>query len=44
MADGLDFADALHLAKANACSACLTFNHEFAEAAKNWSSVPVTLP
>lgn len=44
MAQGMDFADALHLAKAEGCSAFLTFDRKLAAAASDWSPVPVMIP
>ena len=34
MANGLDFADSLHLARAEGCDAFATFDNRFAKAAK----------
>ena len=34
MADGMDFADALHLSASNGCDAFLTFDRKLADAAK----------
>lgn len=42
--DGMDFADALHLAKADGCSAFLSFDRKLAKAAEGRSSVPVEMP
>lgn len=44
MASGMDFADALHLAKAEGCIAFLSFDLKLAKAAKGRSSVPVMVP
>jgi len=44
MSQGMDFADALHLAKAEGCSAFLTFDRKLAAAASDWSPVPVMMP
>ncbi|WP_157217387.1 type II toxin-antitoxin system VapC family toxin [Flavisphingomonas formosensis] len=44
MRDGMDFADALHLAKAEGCSAFLSFDKALAKSAKNRSPVPVIVP
>lgn len=42
--DGMDFADALHLAKAQSCTAFLTFDKKLAKAAKDRSAIPVEVP
>lgn len=44
MTEGLDFADALHLARSNHCSAFLTFDKKFATRAKHKASVIVVKP
>lgn len=44
MARGMDFADVLHLAKADGCSAFLSFDIKLAKTAKGHSSVPVMMP
>jgi predicted nucleic-acid-binding protein len=44
MAGGMDFADALHLAKADGCIAFLSFDLKLAKAAKGRSLVPVMVP
>jgi predicted nucleic-acid-binding protein len=44
MREGMDFADALHLTKAQNCDAFLTFDKQFAKAAKKHSAIPVQLP
>jgi predicted nucleic-acid-binding protein len=44
LARGMDFADALHLAKADGCSAFLSFDIKLAKAAEGHSSVPVMMP
>jgi predicted nucleic-acid-binding protein len=44
MRGGMDFADALHLAKAEGCSAFLTFDRKLAKAAEGRSAVPVETP
>lgn len=44
MRGGMDFADALHLAKAADCTAFLSFDKKLAKAAKGRSSVPVETP
>ncbi|MCA8889266.1 MAG: type II toxin-antitoxin system VapC family toxin [Parvularculaceae bacterium] len=41
MVDGMDFVDALHVAKAEGCSAFLTFDKKLVRAAKNRSATPV---
>ncbi|MDR2239536.1 MAG: type II toxin-antitoxin system VapC family toxin [Zoogloeaceae bacterium] len=41
MSEGMDFADALHLAKADGCSAFLSFDRKLIKAANGRSSVPV---
>jgi predicted nucleic-acid-binding protein len=41
---GMDFADALHLAKAQACDAFITFDQDLAASAVGLSTVPVQLP
>jgi predicted nucleic-acid-binding protein len=43
MRDGIDFADALHLAKAKDCAAFLTFDRRLAKLAKKRSPLPVEL-
>ena len=44
MASGMDFADALHLAKAEGCAAFVTFDKRLAKAAKELSQVEVRQP
>jgi len=44
MANGLDFADALHLAKAAGCAAFISFDQRFAKAANRISDVKVRAP
>ena len=44
MAAGMEFADALHLAKAEGCGAFLTFDRKLAKAAKGRFPVPVIAP
>ena len=44
MRGGIDFADALHLAKAEGCSAFLSFDKKLAKAAKGRSGLPVEAP
>lgn len=41
MAKGMDFADALHLARAQHCSAFVTFDRKLASKAKDFAQVPV---
>lgn len=44
MDQGMDFADALHVAKSNDCSAFLTFDRKLLKAAERVASVPVQMP
>jgi predicted nucleic-acid-binding protein len=44
MSDGMDFADALHLAKAGGCAAFLSFDRRLAKVAARLSSVAVKVP
>jgi predicted nucleic-acid-binding protein len=44
MSEGMDFADALHLAGSDGCTAFLSFDRRLAKAAKGRSSVPVEAP
>jgi predicted nucleic acid-binding protein len=44
MEAGLDFADALHLAKAAGCEAFVTFDQRFARAATRLGAVQVRAP
>ncbi len=44
MARGMDFADALHLAKAEGCAAFVSFDRRLAKAAKKLSQVEVRQP
>src|SRR5712691_11493127 len=44
MAGGMDFADALHLAKAEGCDAFISFDQRFATAANAVSEVKVRAP
>jgi predicted nucleic acid-binding protein len=44
MAAGMDFADALHLAKAEGCAAFFSFDRRLAKAAKRLSRVEVRQP
>lgn len=39
--EGMDFADALHLARSHGCTAFLSFDRKLAKIAKNRSAVPV---
>jgi predicted nucleic-acid-binding protein len=41
---GMDFADALHLARSSHCSAFVTFDQKFAKRAKSLPSIPVMAP
>lgn len=41
---GMDFADALHLTRAQGCSAFMTFNRKLAKAAGGLSNAKVVLP
>ena len=41
---GMDFADALHLARSSHCSAFVTFDQKFASRAKALATTPVTIP
>lgn len=43
LGEGMDFADALHLARSNQCSGFVTFDRKLAKRAKSLSSVPVEL-
>lgn len=43
-AGGMDFADALHLVKAEGCRSFLTFDHRLATVAKGLSSITVESP
>ena len=40
---GMDFADALHLARSSHCSACVTFDQKFAKRAKALTTIPMVL-
>ncbi|MFZ5616993.1 MAG: type II toxin-antitoxin system VapC family toxin [Pseudomonadota bacterium] len=42
--EGMDFADALHLARSQSCAAFLSFDRKLAKIAKNRSAVPVESP
>lgn len=44
MAEGMDFADALHLLKSDHCTAFLTFDRRLAKAVNGRSPVPVEAP
>lgn len=44
MAKGMDFADALHLARAAHCSAFVTFDRKLASRAKDAAHLPVVIP
>jgi predicted nucleic acid-binding protein len=44
MRSGLDFADALHLAKAAGCEALVSFDQHFAAVAKTVSEVKARAP
>lgn len=44
MEAGMDFADALHLAKAGECDAFLSFDRKLAKAAKGQATIPVMAP
>jgi predicted nucleic acid-binding protein len=44
MESGMDFADALHLAKAQGCDAFVSFDQRFARAANRLSAVKVRTP
>jgi predicted nucleic acid-binding protein len=44
MRRGMDFADALHLAKADACSAFLSFDRKLARLAATSGAMPVEEP
>lgn len=44
MCKGMDFADALHLARAEHCSAFVTFDRKFASRAKDFTPMPVVIP
>lgn len=42
--EGMDFADAMHLASANGCEAMLSFDADFAKAAERVEAMPVIAP
>jgi len=44
MDGGMDFADALHLLKAQGCDAFVSFDHRFAEAANRLGAIKVRAP
>lgn len=44
MEEGMDFADALHLAKSSDCDSFLTFDRKLIKAAKGRARIPVTVP
>ncbi len=44
MIEGMDFADALHLARSNHCSAFLTFDKKVATRAKGKASITIETP
>ena len=44
MSDGMDFADALHLARSSHCSAFVSFDRKLAKRAKGMPSIPVEAP
>ena len=44
MQGGMDFADALHLVRAEQCSAFVTFDQKFAKRAKALGTMPVIVP
>lgn len=44
MEGGMDFADALHLARSGHCSEFLTFERKLAKRAKAWNTIPVVIP
>ena len=44
MGEGMDFADALHLAKAEGCEVFLSFDRKLAKTAKGRAPVPVQTP
>ncbi len=44
MEGGMDFADALHIGKASACTAFVTFDRRLVRAAKTLNAMPVGLP
>ena len=44
MSNGMDFADALHLARSSHCSAFVSFDRKLAKRAKGMSPIPVEAP
>ncbi len=42
--EGMDFADALHLASADGCEALLSFDAKLAKTAKRLGTIPVVAP
>jgi len=44
MSEGMDFADALHLAKAQGCSVFLSFDRKLIKSASGCSPIPVMAP
>lgn len=44
MGEGMDFADALHLARSDHCSTFLTFDRKLAKRAKGLGVIPVKVP
>ena len=44
MSEGMDFADALHLAKAGHCDVFLSFDRKLAKRAKGRAPIPVETP
>lgn len=44
MAEGMDFADALHLARSGNCGAFVTFDRKLAQGAKVVGAIPVEVP
>lgn len=44
MGEGMDFADALHLARSGHCSAFVTFDRKLAKSAKGLGAIPVEAP
>ena len=43
LSEGMDFADALHLARSHQCTAFVTFDRKLAKKAKGASSIPIEL-
>jgi predicted nucleic acid-binding protein len=44
MANGMDFTDAIHLAKAESCAAFLSFDRKLRKAVSSYSTTPVEAP